>query len=85
VPVPHDLFASSLEQQHLTMRMAMRRFTRLPHAFSKKVENLQHAISLHFMHDNLARIHTTLRVTPAMEARLTDHVWVWEELLEYAI
>ncbi len=57
------------------MRMQMRRFTRLTNAFSKKLENHEHAIALHFMHYNFCRIHQTLRVTPAMAAGLTDHVW----------
>jgi hypothetical protein len=58
----------------------MRRFTRLTNAFSKKVENLAHAVSLHFMYYNFGRIHKSLRVTPAMEARVTDHVWSLEEI-----
>jgi hypothetical protein len=62
------------------MRMSMRRFTRLTNAFSKKVENLGHAVSLHFMYYNFARIHQTLRVTPAMEAGIADHVWSAEEI-----
>ena len=62
------------------MRMSMRRFTRLTNAFSKKVENLAHAVSLHFMYYNFARIHKTLRVTPAMEAGISDHVWTLEEI-----
>lgn len=62
--------------------MAMRRFTRLTNAFSKKVENLEAAISLHFMHYNFCRIHKTLRVTPAMQAGISDHVWNVEEVLE---
>jgi hypothetical protein len=62
------------------MRMSMRRFTRLTNGFSKKVENHIHAISLHFMYYNFARIHKTLRVTPAMEAGLSDHVWTLEEI-----
>jgi len=60
----------------------MRRFTRLTNAFSKKVENLGHAVSLHFMYYNFARIHQTLRVTPAMEAGITDHVDEIVELLD---
>ena len=64
------------------MRMSMRRFTRLTNAFSKKIENLRHAVALHFMYYNFVRIHTTLRVTPAMEAGITDHVWTIQELLE---
>jgi hypothetical protein len=62
------------------MRMGMRRFTRLTNGFSKKVENHMHAISLHFMHYNFARIHKTLRVTPAMQAGISDHVWTIEEI-----
>jgi hypothetical protein len=58
----------------------MRRFTRLTNAFSKKVENLGHAVSLHFMYYNFARIHQAIRVTPAMEAGITDHVWSVEEI-----
>lgn len=66
---------SIVERQNLTMRMSMRRFTRLTNAFSKKVENLEHAVALHFMHYNFCRIHQTLRVTPAMEAGVADRVW----------
>ncbi len=72
---------SYVERQNLTMRMSMRRFTRLTNAFSKKVENLAHAVALHFMYYNFCRIHQTLRVTPAMEAGVTDHVWNIEEIL----
>jgi hypothetical protein len=63
------------------MRMSMRRFTRLTNGFSKKVENHGHAVALYFMFYNFCRVHTTLRVTPAMEAGLTDHVWNIEELV----
>jgi len=59
--------------------MNMRRFTRLTNAFSKKVENLNHAVALHFMFYNFGRIHQSLRVTPAIEAGLTDHVWGWKK------
>ena len=62
------------------MRMSMRRFTRLTNAFSKKVENSAHAVSLPFMYYDFARIHRTLRVTPAIEAGVTDHVWDLEEI-----
>jgi IS1 family transposase len=72
---------SYVERQNLTMRMGMRRFTRLTNAFSKKCENLEHAVSLHFMHYNFCRVHQTLRVTPAMAAGLTDHVWELGELI----
>lgn len=64
--------------------MGMRRFTRLTNAFSKKVENLQAAVALHFMHYNYARIHKTLRVTPAMEAGIADRVWTLEEIAKLA-
>lgn len=71
---------SYVERQNLTMRMSMRRFTRLTNAFSKKIENLEHAVALHFMFYNFGRIHKTLRVTPAMEAGVSDHVWSLEEI-----
>jgi hypothetical protein len=70
-----------IERQNLTMRMKMRRFTRLTNAFSKKVENHQWAIALHYMHYNFCRVHKTLRVTPAMEAGITDHVWGIEDIV----
>jgi hypothetical protein len=73
---------SHVERQNLTMRMSMRRFTRLTNAFSKKFENLQAAVALHFAHYNLVRSHKTLRVTPAMAANVTDRVWSLEELVE---
>lgn len=72
---------SYVERANLTMRMNMRRFTRLTNAFSKKLENHMHAISLFHMHYNFCRIHKSLRVTPAMEAGLTDHIWDIEEVL----
>jgi IS1 family transposase len=72
---------SHVERQNLTMRMSMRRFTRLTNGFSKKVENLAHAVALHFMHYNFCRVHQTLRVTPAMAAGLSDHVWELSELV----
>lgn len=64
------------------MRMSIRRTTRLTNAFSKKVENHEAAIALHFMYYNFCRVHKTLRVTPAMEAGLSDHVWMIEELVK---
>jgi hypothetical protein len=73
---------SMVERQNLTMRMSMRRFTRLTNAFSKKLENLQAAVALHFAHYNLVRLHKTLRITPAMAAGVTDKVWSLEELVE---
>jgi len=72
---------SYVERQNLTMRMSLRRFTRLTNAFSKKVENHGHAIALYFAYYNFVRVHQTLRVTPAIEAGLTDHVWTVEELI----
>ena len=71
---------SFVERQNLTMRMSMRRMTRLTNGFSKKIENQGHAVALHFMHYNFARIHQTLRVTPAMEAGIADHVWSLDEI-----
>ena len=71
---------SHVERQNLTMRMGMRRFTRLTNGFSKKIENLEHAVALHFMYYNFGRIHKSLRVTPAMEAGISDHVWSLEEI-----
>lgn len=82
VPDPAHVSTSYVERQNLTMRMSMRRFTRLTNAFSKKIDNHAAAISLYFMYYNFCRIHQTLRVTPAMEAKLTDHVWSIEELVE---
>ncbi len=70
-----------VERQNLTMRMGMRRFTRLTNGFSKKIENHEAAIALHFMHYNFCRIHQTLRVTPAMEAKVSDHVWTLAEVV----
>lgn len=72
---------SYIERQNLTMRMSMRRFTRLTNAFSKKIENHMAAISLHYMHYNFCRIHQTLKVTPAMQAGISDHVWSLEEVI----
>ena len=83
-PARDKISTSFAERQNLTMRMSMRRFTRLTNAFSKKVENLSHAVALHFMYYNFCRIHQTLRVTPAMEARLADYVWSLEEVAALA-
>lgn len=80
-PDPKHVSTSYSERQDLTMRMSMRRFTRLTNAFSEKVENLCYAVSLHFMYYNFARVHSSLRVTPAMEAGVSDHVWEIEEIV----
>ncbi|MBX9655251.1 IS1 family transposase [bacterium] len=80
-PDPEHVSTSYVERQNLTMRMSMRRFTRLTNGFSKKVENLEHAIAIHFMHYNFVRIHQTLRITPAMKAGVADHKWDIEELV----
>lgn len=80
-PDPKHISTSFVERQNLTMRMAIRRFTRLTNAFSKKLLNLKAAVSLHFAYYNFCRVHSSLRVTPAMEAGITDHVWTIAELL----
>jgi len=79
-PDPKHISTSYVERQNLTMRMQMRRFTRLTNAFSKKIENHMAAIALHYMHYNFCRIHQSLRVTPAMAAGVTDHVWDVSEI-----
>ena len=79
-PDPAHISTSFIERQNLTMRMHMRRFTRLTNAFSKKVENHAHAVALHFMFYNFARIHKTLRVAPAMAAGVTDRLWSIEDI-----
>jgi len=79
-PDKDHISTSYVERQNLTMRMQMRRFTRLTNAFSKKVENHAHAVALHFMYYNFARIHKTLRVTPAMEAGVTSKLWSVEDI-----
>jgi len=83
-PDPAHISTSFVERQNLTMRMGMRRFTRLTNAFSKKVENHAYQVALHFMHYNFCRVHKTLRVTPAMEAGISDHIWSLEELASLA-
>jgi IS1 family transposase len=79
-PNPKYISTSYVERQNLSMRMGMRRFTRLTNGFSKKFENHAHQVALYFFHYNFCRVHTTLRVTPAMEAGLTDHIWTLAEL-----
>jgi IS1 family transposase len=83
-PDPDHVSTSFVERQNLTMRMSMRRFTRLTNAFSKKVENHAAAVALHFIHYNFARIHKTLRITPAMAAGISDHIWSYEEIAALA-
>ena len=80
-PDPAKICTSHIERQNLTIRMSMRRLTRLTNAFSKKWENLWAAYCLHFAYYNFCRIHKTLRVTPAMEAKITDRVWTMADLL----
>jgi IS1 family transposase len=79
-PDPAHVSTSFVERQNLNIRMHKRRFTRLTNAFSKKAENHAHAFALQTLHHNFARVHTTLRVTPAMEAGIADHVWTLEEM-----
>jgi IS1 family transposase len=80
-PDPKHVSTSFAERQHLSMRMGMRRYTRLTNAFSKKLENHIAANALYFLHYNFARIHKTLRITPAMAAGVADHVWSVEEIV----
>ncbi len=80
-PDPQFISTSYVERQNLTMRMNMRRFTRLTNGFSKRVENHAHMVSLHFMHYNFCRQHKTLLVSPAMEAGVADHLWTIEDIV----
>jgi transposase-like protein/IS1 family transposase len=80
-PVPQRICTSHVERQNLTMRMCIRRLTRLTNAFSKKWSNLKAALALYFAYYNFCRVHSTLRVTPAMQSGLADHVWGIGELL----
>ena len=80
-PDPKHINTSYVERQNLTMRMGMRRFTRLTNAFSNKVQNLGHAVALHFLHYNFCRVHQTLGTTPAVAAGVADHVWSIDELV----
>jgi IS1 family transposase len=80
-PDKSQISTSYIERQNLTMRMSMRRFTRLTNAFSKKVENLTAAVSLHFMYYNFVRVHSTIGMTPAQAAGVTDHPWTLAELI----
>jgi IS1 family transposase len=80
-PDPAHIGTSYVERQNLSMRMGIRRFTRLTNAFSKKLENHIHALSIYFMHYNFVRIHQTLRCTPAMDAKVTDRLWSLEDMV----
>lgn len=80
-PNPKHISTSYVERQNLSMRMSMRRFTRLTNGFSKKLENHCAAVALYFVYYNFCRVHQTLRVTPAMEAGLSDHVWSLDEIV----
>jgi IS1 family transposase len=80
-PDPKHISTSYIERQNLTMRMSMRRFTRLTNAFSKKIENHVAMVALHTMYYNYARIHQTLRITPAMASGISDHVWELSEII----
>jgi IS1 family transposase len=80
-PDPKHISTSYVERQNLTMRMQIRRFTRLTNAFSKKIEAHMASIAIHYMHYNFCRIHQTLRITPAMQAGIADHVWSIQELI----
>jgi IS1 family transposase len=80
-PDPEHISTSYVERANLTMRMGMRRFTRLTNGFSKKVENLEAAVALHFMHYNFCRVHQTLKTTPAVDAGIADHVWTLAEVI----
>lgn len=83
-PDPEHISTSYVERSNLTLRMHLRRFTRLTNGFSKKLDNLKAAVSLYMAWYNFCRVHSTLKVTPAMEAGLTDHVWSLPELLAAA-
>ena len=80
VPDPAHITTAHVERQNLTMRMSMRRFTRLTNGFSKKAENLQRALALNFMYYNFCRKHSTIKTTPAIKARLTDRTWTLHDL-----
>jgi IS1 family transposase len=80
-PDKEHISTSFVERQNLTMRMSIRRFTRLTNGFSKKIDNLKHAVALHYMHYNFIRVHKTLCKTPAMAAGVTDHVWTFADII----
>lgn len=82
-PDENHITTSHVERHNLTLRMQMRRFTRLTNAFSKKVENLKACLALYFAHYNFIRIHSSLRMTPAMQAGIANHIWGWNDILKY--
>lgn len=85
LPQRNKISTSHVERQNLTMRMCMRRLTRLTNAFSKKLENLKYAVAIHFFYYNFMRIHQTLRVTPTMETRITRKLWDWNDLFNLSL
>jgi hypothetical protein len=82
---PRHISTSYVERQNLTLRMQQRRFTRLTNAFSKKLENHEAAVALYAMAFNFCRVHETLRVTPAMQLGVMDHIWSIGELVDAAL
>lgn len=80
-PEAKHVSTSFVERQNLTMRMGMRRFTRLTNGFSKKIENHEAAVALHYMHYNFVRIHQTLRVSPAMAAGVSNRLWTVADVI----
>ena len=85
MPEPQRICTSHVERNNLTMRMQIRRLSRLTNAFSKKWANLQASLALYFGWYNFSRVHRSIRMTPAMEAGITDHIWRIEELLNLVI
>jgi hypothetical protein len=83
LPDPKHISTSCVERQNLTMRMQLRRLTRLTNGFSRKLENLKAAVAVHFAYYNFCRVHSSLRVTPAMESGITDRVWSVRDLLSW--
>ena len=84
-PDDKHISTSLVESHNLTMRMSMRRLTRLCTGYSKKLENLKSAVALYFAHYNFMRIHSTIRMTPAMEAGIADRIWDWDDVLRYEV
>src|SRR4029078_4141401 len=80
-PEPEHISTSHVERQNLSMRMGMRRFTRLTNGFSKKIENHEYALALYFMHYTFVRIHSSLRVSPAMAAGVSDKLWSMDDIV----